>query len=120
MSRYVVLSMLCLAVTPAHAGELYPMEANSISLGGFRGIVYYTNEKEGYHVTATMAEGESGLPVRFEATITEGQKLTITVPRGLGEESYTVELLRMDGKLVIAPPQPIPEELTAASNHNND
>jgi hypothetical protein len=117
MSKYLVLSMLCLAVSPALAGELYPMEATSISLGGFRGIVYYTNEKEGYHVTATMAEGESGLPVRFEATITEGQKLTITVPRRLGEQSYMVELLRVDGKLVIAPPpQPIPKELAAAPN----
>jgi hypothetical protein len=120
MSKYLVLSMLCLAVTPAQADEFYPMEASSISLGGFRGIVYYTDERDGYHVTATMAEGESGLPVRFEATITEGQKLTITVPRSLGEQSHVVQLRRVDGKLVIAPPLPFQEELAAAPNSNNE
>jgi hypothetical protein len=112
--------MLCFAVTPAHAGELYPMEASSISVGGFRGIVYYTENREGYRVTATMADGEKGLPIRFEATITEGQKLTITVPRSLGELSHVVELRRVDGKLVIAPPQPVPEELAAAPNLDNE
>ena len=35
MSRYIVLAMLCLAATPAHADDLYPMQAKSISLGGF-------------------------------------------------------------------------------------
>jgi hypothetical protein len=115
MSSYIVLAMLCLAATPALADELYPMEAKSISVGGFRGIVYYTHEQDGYHVTATIAEGESGLPVRFEATITERQKLTITVPRRLGEQSYVVELLRVDGKLVIAPLEPA-QELAAAPN----
>jgi hypothetical protein len=120
MSRYIVLAMLCLAPTPAHAEELLPLEAKSISLDGFRGIVYYTHEQDGYHVTATMAEGETGLPIRFEATITERQKLTISVPRRLGKQSQVVELLRVDGKLDIATPQPVPEELAATPNLDND
>ena len=68
MSKYIALAMLCLAATPGQAGELSAMEAGSVDLGGFYGVVYYTNEQDGYHVIATIAEGESGLPVRFEAT----------------------------------------------------
>jgi hypothetical protein len=115
MSRYIVLAMFCLAAPAAHADELHPMEAKSISLGGFRGIVYYTQEQDGYHVTTTIAEGESGLPVRFEATINERQKLTITVPRRVGEQSYVVELFRVDGKLVMAPLEPA-QKFAAAPN----
>jgi hypothetical protein len=80
------------------------MEADSISLGDFRGVVYYTSEHDGYRVVATVAEGEAGLPIRFEVTLTEAQKVTITVPRKLGEMSQVLELSRRGEKLVVGKP----------------
>lgn len=32
---------------PGQAGELIAMEAASLDLGGFHGVVYYTNERDG-------------------------------------------------------------------------
>ena len=89
--------------------------AESIDLGGFRGVVYYTTEDGGYHVVATIAEGESGLPVRFEATLTKTQKMTISVPGKLGEMSHMLEMSGADGKLVVANPQPPVTEIIIAS-----
>lgn len=105
MNRYIPIAALCLMLTPAHAGEIGELQAESIDLGGFRGIVYYTTENEGYRVVATIAEGETGLPVRFEAILTGTQKMTISVPGKLGEITRVLEMSRAGGKLVVVSPQ---------------
>ena len=104
MQRYIALAILCLAATPGQAEELLAVQAGSVDLGGFRGIVYYTSEHDGYRVVATVAEGEAGLPIRFEVTLTEAQKVTITVPGKLGEMSQVLELSRRGEKLVVGKP----------------
>jgi hypothetical protein len=71
----------------------------------FRGIVYYTSEHDGYHVVTTIAQGATGLPVRFEATLAETQKMTITVPGRLGDMSHMIELTRSGGKLLVTGPE---------------
>ena len=115
MNRYIPIAALCLMFAPAYAGEIGDLQAESIDLGGFRGVVYYTTENGGYHVVATIAEGETGLPVRFEATLTETQKMTISVPGKLGEMSHVLEMSGADGKLVVANPQPPVTEMMIAS-----
>ena len=87
---------------PVHAGELVALKAESIELGGFRGIVYYTDEYDGYRVVATIAEGEAGLPVRFVATLAENQSITISVPGGLGILSRELKISRAGGKLIVS------------------
>ena len=101
MFRYVCLAALCLATAPVQAGELGVLQAEAIDVGSFHGIVYFTLEHDGYQVVATMSDGEGGLPVRFEATLTEGQKLSISVPGKLGEQSRVVQISRGTSKLVI-------------------
>src|SRR6188472_2001480 len=100
MFKYIFVVAFCLTATPIHAGELVPFEGGSIEVGSFRGVVFYTLEPAGYHVIATIAQGEAGLPVRFEATLTELQKLSISVPGKLGEQSQIVDISRAGGKLV--------------------
>jgi hypothetical protein len=39
----------------AHADGLRPIEAKSIDLGEVSGIAYYTVERDGFHVVATLA-----------------------------------------------------------------
>jgi hypothetical protein len=75
VGKYISLAALCLILTPAHAGEIGDLQAESIDVGGFHGVVYYTRGHDGYRVVATIAEGETGVPVRFEAVLTDTQKL---------------------------------------------
>lgn len=73
MNKYFALAALIFTVSPAYAGDVGEFQAATINLEPFQGIIYYTNESDGYHVVATVAEGETGLPVRFEATLAEAQ-----------------------------------------------
>jgi hypothetical protein len=103
MYRYALLSTLCLVASPLNAGEVKEIEASSIELGGFRGIVYYTREGDGYHVVTTIAEGDTGSPLRFEATLNEGQKITISIPGKIGEPSRIIDVVRSNHKLIVGP-----------------
>jgi hypothetical protein len=104
MERCVFLVAACVASGPVYAGDVGEMQAASIQLHGFSGVVYYTSESDGYRVVAALSEGESGLPVRFEATLLDGQKLTMSVPSKLGEPSHVVEMTRLHQRLVVSPP----------------
>ncbi|SJM31643.1 conserved hypothetical protein [Mesorhizobium delmotii] len=50
---------------------------------------------------ATIADGEAGLPVRFSATLAEGQSARISVPRKLGEPEQSLEISRSGDKLTV-------------------
>lgn len=102
-----------LAASPLHAGELSAMAGESIHLGGFHGVFYYTDENDGYRVIATIAEGEAGVPVRFSATLTEGQSATISVPGTLGEPDQSLEISRSGDKLTVS-------EVGSMSNQQTD
>ena len=115
MLRYLMLVTLSLAATPAPAAELMALQGGSIEVGSFHGVVFYTNEPDGYHVVATVANGEAGLPIRFEATVVENQKLSISVPGKLGGQSDVVEISRAGGRLVIASPPPPAERVVEGS-----
>ena len=41
------------------ADGLRPVEAKSIDLGEVSGVAYYTVERDGFHVVATLAQGEA-------------------------------------------------------------
>ena len=112
MRKYIPLFGLCIMLTPAQAGDIADLQAESIDLGGFHGVVYYTAENDGYRVVATISEGEAGLPIRFEATLTDAQKLRISVPGKLGEVSQVLEMWRAGSRLVVSKPD-IPLEPVA-------
>jgi hypothetical protein len=104
MGKYISLAALCLIVTPAYAGEISNLQAGSIQIGDFRGVVYYTSDDDGYRLVATIAQGETGLPVRFEAILMNGQKVTISVPGKPGEKSHVFEMSRAGDKVVFGEP----------------
>ena len=83
--------------------ELRPIQGKSISLGDVSGVAYYTVEKDGFAVVATVASGEMAVPIRFMATLLPGQKSVISVPRELGQTALTVEFIRTDDKIEIGP-----------------
>src|SRR5262249_37740816 len=84
--------------------ELAASHGGSIQLGSIRGIVYYTETQDRYRVIATLADGEAGLPMRFEAILADRQSLRISVPGKAGEPSQAVEISRAADKLIIARP----------------
>jgi hypothetical protein len=114
MYRHIVLAALCVTTGYAFAGELDTLQGGSIDLGGFRGVVYYKQADNSFRVVATIAEGEAGLPVRFEATLDEGQSFTISVPGRVDEPSQAVEISRANGKLFVAGAEPAPELVRAS------
>jgi hypothetical protein len=108
MTKYIAVAALLLTLSPAHAGEMVEFQAEGINLQGFTGVVFYTNGADGYHLIATIAEGERGMPVRFEATLTDSQKVTISVPGNPGEKSRMLEISRSGDKLMLIEPQLTP------------
>jgi hypothetical protein len=88
----------------AQAGELRPMQANSIVLGEAKGVAYYVATDEGFQVVTTIAAGEDATPMRFEATLKAGQRVVLSVPRGVGEEQVAVEIARFGDTVVVSEP----------------
>jgi hypothetical protein len=68
-------------LAPARAGGLHPLEGKSIDLGGISGIAYYTVERDGFHVVATLAQGEAGTPIRFVSVLAPGQRVVLSTPQ---------------------------------------
>ena len=72
------------ALAPARADGLRPMEGKSIDLGGISGIAYYTVERDGFHVVATLAQGEAGTPIRVVSVLAPGQRVVLSTPQQAG------------------------------------
>jgi hypothetical protein len=85
----------------AHAGELRPTQGQTLDLGGVLGVAYYTVEPDGYHVVATLAEGETGAPVRFEAVLTPGQAVTLSSPAGESGALRSVEFSGLQDQVLV-------------------
>jgi hypothetical protein len=102
MFRYTVLAALCVVASSASAGELTALQGGTVDLGSFHGVVYYTEANDGYRVVTTMTASEESLPVRFVATLTEGQAFVISVPGESEGPSQALEISRAEGKLVVA------------------
>lgn len=101
MYRYAALLVLGLFASPASADELIASHGSSIKIGDLYGVAYYTETDDGYRVVTTLT-GEEGSPVRFVATLQEGEKLSISVPGELSEFGQAIEFSRAGGKLFMA------------------
>ena len=89
------------SLAAARADGLRPIEGRSIDLGEISGIAYYTVERDGFHVVATLAQGEAGTPIRVVAVLTPGQHVVLSTPQQAG----AVEISRKgDGVLVRTTP----------------
>ena len=85
------------SVAAARADGLRPMEGNSIDLGGISGIAYYTVERDGFHVVATLAQGEAGTPIRVVSVLAPGQRVVLSTP----QQADAIEISRNgDGVLI--------------------
>ncbi|MCA1439470.1 hypothetical protein I6F07_04395 [Ensifer sp. IC4062] len=99
----------------AAASDLTPGNGHSIHLGRFDGAVYYTVEKDGYRVVATLASGADEQPVRFVSTLGPGQRLMISVPQEIGQPSLDFEIMRDGEVLLVNEPGATPIDSIATS-----
>ena len=89
------------SIGAAHAEGLRPTEGRSIDLGALSGVAYYTVERDGFRVVATLAEGEAGTPVRVEAVLAPGQSIVLSVPRAVGIPPNAVEIRRRGDEVLV-------------------
>ena len=92
---------LALTAGSARADEARPAEGRSIDLGEVSGVAYYTVERDGFRVVATLAQGETGTPVRFETVLAPGQSVVLSTPRGAGAAPEAVEISRRDDRVLV-------------------
>jgi hypothetical protein len=70
------------AIGPAHAEGLKPLQGQVIDLGDVSGVAYYTVERDGFRVVATLGkQDEDAVPVRVVAVLAPDQSLTLSTPR---------------------------------------
>jgi hypothetical protein len=67
-----------------HADGLRPIDAMSINLGEVSGVAYYTVERDGFRVVATLAQGMAGTPIRVVSVLAPGQRVAFSTPRQVG------------------------------------
>jgi hypothetical protein len=85
----------------AHAGELKPFQSREIDLGAVSGVAYYTVERDGFHVVATLAEGITGTPVRVQAILVPGQSVVLSTPRSVGAAPVAVKFSRHGDEVLV-------------------
>jgi hypothetical protein len=82
----------------AHAGGgLRPIEGLSVNLGDVSGVAYYTVEPGGFRVVTTLAQGETGTPIRFVSVLASGQRVVLSTPHQAG----VLEITRNGDSLVV-------------------
>ena len=85
------------SLTAAQAEGLRPIEAKSIDLGGVSGIAYYTVERDGFRVVATLAQGETGTPIRVVAVLAPGQRVVLSTP----QRAAAIEISRKGDSVLV-------------------
>jgi hypothetical protein len=80
-----------------HATGLRPIEGRSIDLGDVSGIAYYIVESDGFRVVATLAQGETGTPIRFVSVLAPGQRVVLSTPYQPG----AIEISRNGNSLLV-------------------
>ena len=94
--------LLLAAIGSAEADTLKPIQAHGIDLAGAAGVAYYTVEKDGFHLVATLARAESQEPpLRVQAVLTPGQSVTFSAPGPVGTAPVALEFSRRDDRLIV-------------------
>jgi hypothetical protein len=99
---FIAVASALTLIGAAHANELKPTRPERIDLGDLSGVAYYTVERDGFHVVATLAQGKAGTPVRFQAILAPGQSVVLSTPRAVGVAPLAVEISRQGDKVFVA------------------
>ena len=82
-------------IGPAHAEGLKPLQGQVIDLGDVSGVAYYTVERDGFRVVATLGkQDEDAAPVRVVAVLAPDQNQTLSPPHEAGTPADAVDFIR--------------------------
>lgn len=90
---FAASALVAASTLTAQADTLSPAFGRTIELGAVNGVAYYTVEKDGYRVIATLADAGSK-PVRFETVLAPGQSVIVSSPNAYGEAPVKVQISR--------------------------
>ena len=108
MTKTALLALSALlSASAAQAGEIKPLAAQSVVLEDASGVIYYTKEAEGFRVVATMSAVEGAAPVRFVATLADGQAVTVSIPAEAGKAPRELEISRDGDVLTVGDAEPL-------------
>lgn len=93
---------LLVAAGVGNAQTLAPVQSQSVALGPVSGGVYYTVAPEGDRVVATLQCSTPPCIVRMIATLTPGQSVTLSTPRGVGQPPMTAYIARRGDEILFA------------------
>jgi hypothetical protein len=95
-------ALALLSLGSARAEGLKPFQGRVIDLGDVSGVAYYTIERDGFCVIATLAKkAEDAVPVRVVAMLAPDQSLTLSTPHEAGAPDDAVEIVRRADTLLI-------------------
>ena len=97
----LLLTAFVLIASAAHAESLSPINGASIHLGDTAGVAYYTVDQDAFQVVVTLAQGETGTPVRVIGTLNPGQSITFSTPNEVNTLPNAVEIRREGGKILV-------------------
>ena len=101
LSRALLLFLLHAASSGAEAEQIREMAGVSISLGNLSGDLYYVPDREGYRVVATIGSQDRSMPLRFTATLTQGQSIVFSVPGKMGEPERRLRVVRTGDRVFV-------------------
>jgi hypothetical protein len=109
ITRIALAAALAASFTTAAAAQtINAAQYRGVKLGAVAGDVYYTVHRDGFHVTATFANGAGATtPVRFETILAPNQSVTISTPRAAGEPANSVEITRVSDRVVVHEATPV-------------
>jgi hypothetical protein len=102
--KAILLAAAILLPVVASAGELAPMVALQRTLhNGASALIYFTPERDGFRVVATMQSDatETAPVLRFTSTLGPGQSTEISAPRAAGEPADAIVIRRMGDRLLV-------------------
>src|SRR3569832_2466194 len=101
-SSHLAVTLALATLGTAHADSLRPIQAKSIDLGQVSGVAYYTVERDGFRVVTTLAQGNSGTPIRLVSVLAPGQSVVLSTPN----QSRRIEITRDESGLRVRKTSP--------------
>lgn len=87
----------------ASAVELSSKQSHALKLGELVVFIYVTENDDEYEVVTTAATENSheGSPIRYVAYLLPGQKTAFYVSNGTFEKAHTLEMKRVNNKIIV-------------------
>jgi hypothetical protein len=89
------LTLTSHGATPVN--DLRPLQGGTVHFGEVSGVTYYTVEPEGFRAVTTVAEGQTGTPIRVVSVLAPGQRVVLSTP----QQSDTLEISRNGDSLLV-------------------